>query len=163
MLPETLDTDGWLTSLLTCREGYRGRFRGLPIEEREQLRAAMSYPERGPSVRSWTSTWLLSVRTFPGVLSCVTSGVLRLPDRPYRPVVCDRSRDRLKGVLPLNILLVNDVDAEVSDLMQTDFVELEPDDWAEDAAKPLSVTILCQPQSSTGWPFSRPVTVNDAR
>jgi magnesium transporter len=57
-----------------------------------------------------------------------------LPDHTDQLFVVDRD-EHLKGVLPLNILLVNEVDVEVATLMQTDFVELEPDDLAEEAAK----------------------------
>ena len=48
--------------------------------------------------------------------------------------VVDRD-DRLKGVLPLNVLLVNDLDVEVVTLMQTECVELQPDDFADEAAQ----------------------------
>jgi magnesium transporter len=57
-----------------------------------------------------------------------------LPDHTDQLFVVDRD-EHLKGVLPLNILLVNEVDVEVGTLMQTDFVELEPDDLADEAAK----------------------------
>ncbi|HNM22178.1 MAG TPA: magnesium transporter, partial [Rhodocyclaceae bacterium] len=57
-----------------------------------------------------------------------------LPDHTDQLFVVDRE-DHLKGVLPLNILLVNDPDAGVGTLMQADFIELEPDDFAEEAAR----------------------------
>jgi magnesium transporter len=59
---------------------------------------------------------------------------MNFPIIPTSLFVIDRD-EHLKGVLPLNILLVNEVDVEVGTLMQTDFVELEPDDLAEEAAK----------------------------
>jgi magnesium transporter len=57
-----------------------------------------------------------------------------LPDHTDQLFVVDRD-DRLKGVLPLNVLLVNDLEIEVGTLMQTDCVDLQPDDFAEEAAK----------------------------
>ena len=109
-------------------------FRGLPIEEREQLRAAMSYPEE--SVGSIMDFDMVTVREDIS-LEVVLRYLRRfdeLPDHTDQLFVVDRN-EHLKGVLPLNILLINEVDVEVGALMQTDFVELEPDDLAEDAAK----------------------------
>jgi magnesium transporter len=57
-----------------------------------------------------------------------------LPDHTDQLFVVDRD-ERLKGVLPLNVLLVNDPETEVGALMQTDCVDLRPDDFAEEAAK----------------------------
>ncbi|MDP3440248.1 MAG: magnesium transporter [Azonexus sp.] len=109
-------------------------FRGLPVEEREQLRAAMSYPEE--SVGSIMDFDMVTVRE-DVTLEVVLRYLRRfdeLPDHTDQLFVVDRN-EHLKGVLPLNILLINEVDVEVGALMQTDFVELEPDDLAEDASK----------------------------
>src|SRR5574343_1616087 len=109
-------------------------YQGLDQEEREQLRAAMSYPE--DSVGALMDFEMATVRE-DVTLEVVLRYLRRfdeLPDHTDQLFVVDRD-DRLKGVLPLNILLVNVVEAEVGALMQTEFVELEPDDLAEEAAK----------------------------
>lgn len=159
---ETLDTDE-LADLAPDlpREVIEDVFRGLPIEEREQLRAAMSYPEE--SVGSIMDFDMVTVREDVS-LGAVLRYLRRfeeLPDHTDQLFVIDR-KDRLKGVLPLNILLVNDVDAEVSDLMQTDFVELEPDDWAEDAAKAFErYDLVSAPVVDPDGRLVGRVTVND--
>ena len=109
-------------------------FQSLSVEEREQLRAAMSYPEE--SVGSIMDFEMVTVRE-DVTLEVVLRYLRRfdeLPDHTDQLFVVDRD-DRLKGILPLNILLVNEVEVEVDALMQTEFVELEPDDLAEEAAK----------------------------
>ena len=109
-------------------------FQSLSVEEREQLRAAMSYPE--DSVGSIMDFEMVTVRE-DVTLEVVLRYLRRfeeLPDHTDQLFVVDRE-EHLKGVLPLNILLVNEVEVEVGALMQTEFVELEPDDLAEEAAK----------------------------
>jgi len=109
-------------------------FQSLSVEEREQLRAAMSYPE--DSVGSIMDFEMVTVRE-DVTLEVVLRYLRRfeeLPDHTDQLFVVDRE-EHLKGVLPLNILLVNEVEVEVGALMQTEFVELEPDDMAEEAAK----------------------------
>ena len=132
---ETLDTDE-LADLAPDlpREVIEDVFHRLPTEEREQLRAAMSYPEE--SVGSIMDFDIVTVRedVSLGVVLRYLRRFDELPDHTDQLFVIDDD-ERLKGVLPLNILLVNDVDVKVGTLMQTDHVELEPDDWAEDAAK----------------------------
>ncbi|KAF4516567.1 hypothetical protein B566_EDAN003314 [Ephemera danica] len=132
---ETLDTDE-LADLVPDlpREVVADVFQSLSVEEREQLRAAMSYPEK--SVGSIMDFDMVTVREDVS-LEVVLRYLRRfdeLPDHTDQLFVVDRD-DRLKGVLPLNILLVNEVEVEVGMLMQTEFVELEPDDLAEEAAK----------------------------
>jgi magnesium transporter len=132
---ETLDTDE-LADLVPDlpREVVADVFQSLSVEEREQLRAAMSYPEE--SVGSIMDFDMVTVREDVS-LEVVLRYLRRfdeLPDHTDQLFVVDRD-DRLKGVLPLNILLVNEVEVEVGALMQTEFVELEPDDLAEEAAK----------------------------
>lgn len=109
-------------------------FRSLSVEEREQLRAAMSYPEG--SVGSIMDFELVTVRDDVS-LEVVLRYLRRfdeLPDHTDQLFVIDRD-ERLKGVLPLNVLLVNDPEVEVGAVMQTECVELQPDDFAEEAAK----------------------------
>ena len=109
-------------------------FRALPTEEREQLREAMSYA--GDSVGALMDFDLVTVRE-----DISLEAVLRylrlfdeLPDHTDQLCVVDR-QERLRGVLPLNVLLVNDPDAEVAALMQTDTLTLHPEDKAETAAQ----------------------------
>lgn len=109
-------------------------FRSLSAEEREQLRAAMSYPE--DTVGAIMDFDMVTVRE-DVTLEVVLRYLRRfdeLPDHTDQLFVVDRD-DKLMGVLPLNVLLVNDPDVEVGVLMQTEFVELQPDDFADEAAK----------------------------
>ena len=132
---ETLDADELADLAPDLPQGVIDDvFRGLSVEEREQLRAAMSYPEE--SVGSIMDFDMVTVRE--DISLEVVLRYLRqfdeLPDHTDQLFVVDRN-EHLKGVLPLNILLINDVDVEVGALMQTDFVELEADDMADEAAK----------------------------
>ena len=109
-------------------------FRSLDTEEREQLRAAMSYSEG--SVGALMDFDLVSVREDVS-LEVVLRYLRRfdeLPDHTDQLFVVDRD-ERLQGVLPLNVLLVNDPDAEVAALMQTDALTLQATDAADDAAQ----------------------------
>ncbi len=131
---ETLDTDE-LADLAPDlpQEVIDDVFLSLPADEREQLRAAMSYPE--DSVGAIMDFDMVKVRE--DVTLEVVLRYLRLfdelPDHTDQLFVVDRD-ELLKGVLPLNVLLVNDVEVEVGSLMHTDFIKLEPNDEAEDAA-----------------------------
>ncbi|HET7776055.1 MAG TPA: magnesium transporter [Azospira sp.] len=109
-------------------------FQSLSVEEREQLRAAMSYPE--DSVGSIMDFEMVTVRE-DVTLEVVLRYLRRfdeLPDHTDQLFVLDRD-ERLKGVLPLNKLLINDPETEVAAVMVSDFVHLEPDDDAEEAAQ----------------------------
>lgn len=132
---ESLDTDE-LADLAPDlpHEVIQGVFQSLSVEEREQLRAAMSYPE--DSVGSIMDFDMVTVREDVSL-----EAVLRylrlfdeLPDHTDQLFVVDRD-EHLKGVLPLNRLLVSDPDTEVGALMLTDFIDLQPDDFAEEAAQ----------------------------
>ncbi|MBU1237073.1 MAG: magnesium transporter [Gammaproteobacteria bacterium] len=108
-------------------------FRSLDGEEREQLRAAMSYAEG--SVGALMDFDYVSVREDIS-LEVVLRYLRRfdeLPDHTDQLFVVDREA-RLRGVLPLNVLLVNDPDVEVGDLMQTDALTLQASDSANHAA-----------------------------
>ncbi len=109
-------------------------FRSLDSEEREQLRAAMSYPEG--SVGALMDFDLVSVRE-DVTLEVVLRYLRRfdeLPDQTDQLLVVDRD-ERLRGVLPLDVLLVNDPEIEVATLMQTDALSLQPEDDADHAAQ----------------------------
>ncbi|MFZ2540505.1 MAG: magnesium transporter, partial [Gallionella sp.] len=112
----------------------RDIFMSLPIEEREQLRAAMSYPE--DSVGALMDFSVVHVRD--DVTLEVVSRYLRrfdeLPDHTDQVFVVDRD-DRFKGVLPINLIVVNEPEVIVGNLMLTDIIQLHPDDKAGHAAQ----------------------------
>ncbi len=109
-------------------------FRGLPLEEREQLRAAMSYPE--DSVGALMDFDVITIRE--DVRLEVVLRYLRrlgeLPDHTDQLIVVDRN-EHLKGVLLLNKLLVTDPDVMVSDAMTAKMVKFHPYDKAQQATQ----------------------------
>lgn len=112
----------------------RDVFKSLSIEEREQLRAAMSYSE--DSVGALMDFNMVEVRE--DVTLEVVSRYLRrfdeLPDHTDQVFVVDRD-DHFKGVLPINLIVVNEPEMVVSDLMLTDTIKLDPDEKADQAAQ----------------------------
>jgi magnesium transporter len=109
-------------------------FQSLPGEEREQLRAAMSYPE--DAVGALMDFDVVSIRE-DVALDVVTRYLRRfdeLPDHTDQVFVVDRD-ERLKGVLPLSKLIVAELDDSVGKVMVRDMVTLHSDDKAQDAAK----------------------------
>ena len=109
-------------------------FRALSVEEREQLRAAMSYDE--DSVGALMDFEAVSVRedvTLEAVLRYLRR-FDELPDHTDQLFVVDRE-ERLQGVLPLNLLLVTDSDEMVSNIMVAEPLILEPDEKAQAAAQ----------------------------
>ena len=108
-------------------------FRSLPVEEREQLRAAMSYPE--DSVGALMDFDMVTIRE-DVTLEVVLRYLRRLDELPGHTdqlFVVDRD-EHLKGVLPVNRLLVSDPDTEVAAVMSTEMLKLRPDDKAQQAA-----------------------------
>ncbi len=107
-------------------------FQKLPTEEREQLRAAMSYPEG--AVGALMDFDMVTVRE--DVTLAVVLRYLRrlekLPDHTDQLFVVDRN-EKLIGVLPVNLLLVNDPDAKVSVVMSEKMTKLHPNDKAQQA------------------------------
>jgi len=109
-------------------------FKALPVAEREQLRAAMSY--RDDAVGALMDFDLVTVRddiTLEVVLRYLRR-LDELPDHTDQLFVVDR-RETLRGALPLNRLLVNDPDVRVRDVMKTDMLVLRDEDRAQDAAQ----------------------------
>ncbi len=108
-------------------------FRSLPIAEREQLRAAMSYME--DAVGALMDFDVITIRE--NVKLEVVLRYLRrldeLPDHTDQLFVVDRN-EHLKGVLLVSRLLVSDPDLEVTQVMTKEMVKLHPDDNAEQAA-----------------------------
>ncbi|MEK7876076.1 MAG: magnesium transporter [Pseudomonadota bacterium] len=115
------------------REVMQDVFRSLSAEEREQLRAAMSYPE--DTVGALMDFDMISVRD--DITVEVVSRYLRrldeMPDHTDQLFVVDR-QERLRGVLPVSRLLVTDLDVAVAQIMVAEAVKLHPDEKAQDAA-----------------------------
>ena len=108
-------------------------FQSLPVTEREQLRAAMSYPE--DSVGALMDFDVITIRE--DVRLEVVLRYLRrldeLPDHTDQLFIVDRN-EQLKGVLLINRLLVSDPDTPVADVMTNEIIKLHPDDVAQQAA-----------------------------
>ncbi|HUQ76895.1 MAG TPA: magnesium transporter [Burkholderiales bacterium] len=105
----------------------------LPAEERERLRAALSYPEG--SVGALMDFDHVVVRE-DVTLEAVTRFLRRmdeLPDHTDQLFVVDRAQ-RLRGTLPLARLIVSDLELEVGKVMMTENVKLYAEDAAEDAS-----------------------------
>jgi magnesium transporter len=110
-------------------------FQSLGMEEREQLRAAMSYPEE--SVGALMDFDMVTVRE--DVSLEVVLRYLRLfdalPEHTDKIFVVDRE-DHLKGILSLESLLTNDPDREVAEVMRSEpIISFEPEDDADEAAQ----------------------------
>src|SRR5437870_9977863 len=105
----------------------------LPVEERERLRAALSYPEG--SVGALMDFDHVAVRE-DVTLEAATRYLRRmdeLPDHTDQLFVVDRAQ-RLRGTLPLARLIVSDLEHEVAKVMMAESVRFYPQDSAEDAA-----------------------------
>src|SRR6185369_8099744 len=98
-------------------------FQSLPVEEREQLRAAMSFEE--DMVGALMDFEDITVR--PDVTLEVVLRYLRrfdeLPSQTDQVFVVDRD-ERLLGVLPINKLIVNDPETIVESIMKKPLVQL---------------------------------------
>jgi magnesium transporter len=109
-------------------------FKSLPIEEREQLREAMSYPE--DAVGALMDFDMVTIRD-DVTLEVVLRYLRRfdeLPDHTDQLFVIDRD-EKFLGVLPMHVLLINDPDVEVAPLVVHETITLHPDDKAEQAAQ----------------------------
>src|SRR3982075_1062936 len=105
----------------------------LPAEERERLRAALSYPEG--SVGALMDFDHVAVRD-DVTLEAVTRYLRRmdvLPDHTDQLFVVDREQ-ALQGTLPLARLIVSDLELGVAGIMVHESVKLYPEDRAEGAA-----------------------------
>lgn len=109
-------------------------FQSLSTGEREQLRAAMSYPE--DSVGALMDFDMVSVRedvTLEVVLRYLRR-MDELPGHTDQVFVVDRE-EVIKGVLPINRMIVTDPEILVGEVMSTEFTALSPDDKAQKAAQ----------------------------
>jgi magnesium transporter len=107
--------------------------RSLSAEEREQLRAALSFPEG--SVGALMDFEYITVRE-DVTLEAATRYLRRfdeLPSHTDQLFVVDRG-EILKGILPLARLIVSDLDREVGQVLVSEHVKLHAEDGAEDAA-----------------------------
>ena len=110
-------------------------FQSLDPEGREQLRAAMSYPE--DSVGALMDFDMVTVREDVS-LEVVLRYLRRfeeLPDHTDKLFVVDRE-DHLKGILTLECLLINDPEKDVAEVMRSETViSFTPEDEADEAAQ----------------------------
>ena len=107
--------------------------RSLSLEEREQLRAALSYPEG--TVGALMDFEHVTVRD-DVTLEAVTRYLRRLDELPGHTdqlFVVDRYQV-LKGTLPLARLIVSDLELEVARVLLTETLRLSPEDAASEAA-----------------------------
>ena len=108
--------------------------RALPQEEREQLRAALSYREG--SVGALMDFEHVIVRE-DATLEAATRtlrGLDELPAHTDQLFVVDRE-GRLRGTLPLARLIVTDLERAAGEVMVPESIKLHPEDLAEDAAQ----------------------------
>jgi magnesium transporter len=108
--------------------------RALPQEEREQLRAALSYKEG--TVGALMDFEHVIVRE-DATLEAATRtlrGLDELPAHTDQLFVVDRD-GRLRGTLPLARLIVTDLERAAGEVMVAEGIKLHPEDLAEDAAQ----------------------------
>src|SRR3954467_11892309 len=131
---ETLEADELADIAADLPAGVmEGGVGSLPLEERERLRAALSYPEG--SVGALMDFDHVVVRE-DVTLEAATRFLRRLDELPGHTdqlFVVDRAQ-RLRGSLPLARLIVSDLEHEVARVMLADSVRFHPEDSAEDAA-----------------------------
>jgi magnesium transporter len=115
------------------REVFQGVIRSLSPEEREQLRAAMSYPEG--TVGALMDFDVISIRD--DVTVEVVLRYLRrldeMPDHTDQLFVVDGT-GQLKGLLPISRLLVTRPKTLITTVMRPEFLKLHPHEKAQDAA-----------------------------
>jgi magnesium transporter len=115
------------------REVMQDVFRSLSVEERDQLRSAMSYPE--DTVGALMDFDMITVRddiTVEVVLRYLRR-LDEMPDHTDQLFVVDR-QEHLRGLLSVSRLLVTDLDAPVTAIMAVATVKLGPDEKAQDAS-----------------------------
>lgn len=132
---ETLDTDEIADLVPDLPPDVSAEVQeGLSMEERSQLRAAMSYPE--DSVGARMDFELVTVRE-DATLGSVLEQLRRykaLPDHTDKVFVVDRG-GHFRGTLSLSRILVNSPSKVVKDVMQKDVLTLSPLDSESDAAQ----------------------------
>jgi len=116
------------------QEVIRDVFKSLSIEEREQLRAVMSYSAN--TVGALMDFGIVTIHE--DVTLKVVSRYLRhfnkLPEYTDQLFVVNRD-DIFKGVLPLNALLTNEPDMPIAPLVILDTIKFQPDENVGEAAQ----------------------------
>ena len=106
----------------------------LDALNRERLQSALSYPE--DTVGALMDFDIVTIRE--DITIEVALRYLRrldeLPDHTDKIFVVDRHY-KIKGVLPLSNMLVNELDNKIKNVMAADVVSFYPDDLADEAAK----------------------------
>lgn len=132
---ETLDTDEIADLVDDLPPDVMAQVQeGLSHEERAQLRAAMSYPE--DSVGARMDFEMVSIRE-EVTIDMVLRSLRRfeeLPDHMDQVFVVDH-QGRLKGTLPVSMILTSDPSTLVKGIMNPDSFTLNPLDAASDAAQ----------------------------
>jgi magnesium transporter len=132
---ETLETDELADLAPDLPEDViQDVIRSLPLEEREQLRAAMSYADG--SVGALMDFDMVTVRE-DVTLEAVTRYLRRLDELPGHTdqlFVVDRDQ-KLKGALALSRLIVSDLELDVGAVMVPELITFNPEDSANDAAQ----------------------------
>ncbi len=113
------------------REVIEDVFKLLPPEEREQLREAMSYPEdTAGALMDFDMVQIREDVTLEVVLRYLRR-LDELPDHTDQLFVVDRA-EQLKGLVPVNRMLVTDLDVVVGDVMLKDYTQFNVSDDAAD-------------------------------
>ena len=115
------------------------------VEDRAELQQALSYPEG--TVGALMDFEVVSIRE--DVTCEVALRYLRrydeLPHQTDSIFVVDRD-DHLKGILPLNSLLVTDPDVEVAGIYERDVIAFGPEDDSDEAAQSFDrYDLVCAP------------------
>jgi magnesium transporter len=115
------------------REVIEDVFKLLPPAEREQLREAMSYPEgTAGALMDFDMVQIRDDVTLEVVLRYLRR-LDELPDHTDQLFVVDRS-EHLKGLVPVNLLLVTDLDVVVGDVMLKEYSQFNANADAADVA-----------------------------
>jgi magnesium transporter len=142
------------------REVILDVFKSLSTEEREQLRAAMSYPE--DTVGALMDFDMIEIRgdvTLEVVLRYLRR-LAQLPDHTDQLFVVDRE-ERLEGLLPVNRMLVSDPETLVADVMVRDYASFNPEQEARDAASAFErYDLVSAPVVDTGGRLVGRITVD---
>lgn len=132
---ETLDTDEIADLAADLpKDVIQDLLESLDAQKRARLQSALSYPE--DSVGALMDYDMVTIRA--DVTLEVALRYLRrlkeLPDQTDKLFVVDRDGG-LKGVMPLQRLLLQDPEANVADVMAEEVVTFRPEDDATDAAQ----------------------------
>jgi magnesium transporter len=132
---ETLDTDDLadLAADLPSDVVEEVR-RGLSAEEREQLRAAMSYPEDSVGARMDFEMLSMGRQVSLEMVLAELRKLDRLPDQTDQVFIVTDD-DIFLGTLPIERLLVNQPDVMVEDVMITETLTLQALDEVSEAAQ----------------------------